>query len=210
MHLTHRPTSGCASSLWNTASTILLTVRHAYACACARLLVALCAPLAHALTLRTAFLFLALSPPGTGDDITLNELGEDTYAAPKAAGKFLTLKRTEGVSSTNIVGRLLNIGGKSHHIAESAASPAALDTEFLATTRRFAQFSKGVVPAKTDRVVLLTGAFDLFHVGHIEAIGAAKKEGDYLIVGVHSDKTVNRLRGEVGVKWSQRVFIPYP
>ncbi len=41
-----------------------------------------------------------------------------------------------------------------------------------------------------------SGAFDLFHVGHIAHLAAAKALGSYLIVGVHDDRVVNRLQGE--------------
>jgi ethanolamine-phosphate cytidylyltransferase len=39
------------------------------------------------------------------------------------------------------------------------------------------------------------GAFDLFHVGHIQFLKQAKEKGDYLLVGVHDDGTVNNVRG---------------
>jgi cytidyltransferase-like protein len=46
-----------------------------------------------------------------------------------------------------------------------------------------------------DIIVYVDGAFDLFHVGHIDILREAKKLGTYLIVGVHSDQTVNKKRG---------------
>ena len=42
-----------------------------------------------------------------GDDPCLLPDGSDAYAAVKAAGRFKTIKRTEGVSTTDIVGRML-------------------------------------------------------------------------------------------------------
>jgi ethanolamine-phosphate cytidylyltransferase len=35
--------------------------------------------------------------------------------------------------------------------------------------------------------VYTAGAFDLFHVGLLDFLEQAKKQGDYLIVGLHSD-----------------------
>ena len=40
----------------------------------------------------------------------------------------------------------------------------------------------------------MEGAFDLFHIGHIEFLKKAKEMGDYLLVGVHDDATVCSIR----------------
>jgi ethanolamine-phosphate cytidylyltransferase len=44
-----------------------------------------------------------------GEDISFDENGEDTYKAIKDAGLMKTIKRTEGVSSTDIVNRMLRL-----------------------------------------------------------------------------------------------------
>lgn len=43
--------------------------------------------------------------------------------------------------------------------------------------------------------VYVAGAFDLFHVGHLDFLEQAKKHGDYLIVGLHTDPVVNKYKG---------------
>ena len=39
------------------------------------------------------------------------------------------------------------------------------------------------------------GCFDIIHQGHIFSLGQAAKEADYLIVGLNSDASVQRLKG---------------
>jgi rfaE bifunctional protein nucleotidyltransferase chain/domain len=46
------------------------------------------------------------------------------------------------------------------------------------------------------RVVLTNGCFDLIHRGHVEYLAAARELGDLLIVGLNSDETVRRLKGD--------------
>lgn len=46
-----------------------------------------------------------------------------------------------------------------------------------------------------DKIVYVAGAFDLFHVGHLDFLEKARQEGDFLVVGLHTDPVVNRYKG---------------
>ena len=46
------------------------------------------------------------------------------------------------------------------------------------------------------RVVFANGAFDLLHAGHVRYLEAARGEGDWLVVGVNSDRSVRSSKGE--------------
>lgn len=45
-------------------------------------------------------------------------------------------------------------------------------------------------------IVFANGAFDLLHVGHVRYLQAAAREGDWLAVGINSDRSVRALKGE--------------
>ncbi len=176
-----------------------------------------------------------------GDDMSTTADGKDAYAEVKSAGRMKIVKRTEGISTTDLVGRLL-LMTKQHHIVspaisgktgnsssanhspslsstipelslgQSAApekktekSPAVNQStehyarsisNFLPTTWRISQFSNHRNPSSNDKIVYIDGAFDLFHVGHIETLKKAKELGSFLYVGVHDDATVNAHKGK--------------
>lgn len=65
----------------------------------------------------------------------------------------------------------------------------------LTTSRRISEFSTKREPNPGDRIVYIDGTFDLFHIGHVEILQKAKEMGDFLIVGIHDDQTVNRYKG---------------
>jgi rfaE bifunctional protein nucleotidyltransferase chain/domain len=45
-------------------------------------------------------------------------------------------------------------------------------------------------------VVFTNGCFDILHAGHVRTLETAKSFGDVLVVGVNSDASVRRLKGE--------------
>jgi ethanolamine-phosphate cytidylyltransferase len=129
--------------------------------------------------------------------------GKDVYATAKEAGKFRTIPRTEGVSTTDIVGRMLLMTKEHHHFetqqsssdaANGGASSSSSGTgrkssdaaswevhlgqqsKFLTTSRMLQLFSAGVkAPTKGMRVVYIDGAWDLFHPGHVSILKAARE-----------------------------------
>ena len=49
---------------------------------------------------------------------------------------------------------------------------------------------------KLSDVVFTNGCFDILHRGHIEYLNQAKSLGKYLIIGLNSDTSVKKLKGE--------------
>ena len=47
-----------------------------------------------------------------------------------------------------------------------------------------------------NKVVFSNGVFDLLHIGHISYLAMAAELGDKLIIGLNSDSSVKRLKGE--------------
>ena len=49
---------------------------------------------------------------------------------------------------------------------------------------------------KNLKIVFTNGCFDILHRGHVEYLQKAKELGDLLILGLNSDSSVKRLKGE--------------
>jgi rfaE bifunctional protein nucleotidyltransferase chain/domain len=45
------------------------------------------------------------------------------------------------------------------------------------------------------KIVFTNGCFDLLHIGHVRYLEAARAEGDVLVVGVNSDRSVRQIKG---------------
>ncbi len=46
------------------------------------------------------------------------------------------------------------------------------------------------------KIVFTNGCFDILHAGHIKYLNDSKKLGDLLIIGLNSDDSVRRLKGQ--------------
>jgi ethanolamine-phosphate cytidylyltransferase len=198
-----------------------------------------------------------------GDDMPVNSEGVCAYDEMKLAGKLRIVKRTEGVSTTDIIGRLLTLQGSSceHEeksmlgkrlhpedaierltskqspqvcppltaeeidnlvakyqmspvdaaslreslgsVSSSVESPPTADdvvrtkapVQLLASTRRLVEFASSKQPSDGDRLVYVSGSFDMFHVGHAQFLKDAKALGSFLLVGIQDDATVKRSKG---------------
>lgn len=63
--------------------------------------------------------------------------------------------------------------------------------------------------AEGKKVVFTNGVFDLIHAGHVDYLSKAKKLGDILFVGLNSDESVKRIKGDKRpiLKQEERAFI---
>jgi rfaE bifunctional protein nucleotidyltransferase chain/domain len=50
--------------------------------------------------------------------------------------------------------------------------------------------------AQGRRVVFTNGCFDVLHAGHVTYLAWAREQGDALIVGLNTDESVRRIKGE--------------
>lgn len=99
--------------------------------------------------------------------------GRDPYDAPKRAGMYWAIPRTQGVSTTTIIRALLTN-------TSVPRNPAPLR----------------LPPWEPKRgAVYVDGAFDCLHLGHIAFLKEARKHGAHVVVGLHSDQAVRERRG---------------
>ncbi|KAH0517960.1 Ethanolamine-phosphate cytidylyltransferase [Microtus ochrogaster] len=143
-----------------------------------------------------------------GNDITLTVDGRDTYEEVKQAGRYRECKRTQGVSTTDLVGRMLLVT-KAHHSSQEMSSeyreyadsfgkcpggqsPWTGVSQFLQTSQKIIQFASGKEPQPGETVIYVAGAFDLFHVdiGHVDFLEEVHKlaKRPYIIAGLHFDQ----------------------
>ncbi|XP_076400052.1 ethanolamine-phosphate cytidylyltransferase isoform X14 [Peromyscus maniculatus bairdii] len=148
------------------------------------------------------------------NDITLTVDGRDTYEEVKQAGRYRECKRTQGVSTTDLVGRMLLVT-KAHHSSQEMSSeyreyadsfgkcpggqnPWTGVSQFLQTSQKIIQFASGKEPQPGETVIYVAGAFDLFHIGHVDFLEKVHKlaKRPYIIAGLHFDQEVNRYKGK--------------
>ena len=65
----------------------------------------------------------------------------------------------------------------------------------LIDRKNAATFCEGL-RQRGKQIVFTNGCFDILHAGHVRYLTTAKSFGDVLIVGLNTDESVRRLKGE--------------
>lgn len=62
---------------------------------------------------------------------------------------------------------------------------------------------------ENKKVVFTNGVFDILHSGHVDYLAKSKSLGDILIVGLNSDKSVKKIKGDKRpiINESERAFV---
>lgn len=147
-----------------------------------------------------------------GDDMPVNSLGIGCYDEIKSAGRLKVFKRTKGISTIDIFGRLLSCAKISNQqitklpltsadylkkitdVKESTKGPIV--SNFLPTSWRVSEVFINKVHKENHRIIYIDGSFDILHIGYIEIFKKAKELGDFLYVGLHDDATIYKYRGK--------------
>lgn len=128
---------------------------------------------------------------GHGDDIILGDDGKSIYTPFVESKRMKIVKRTEGISTTDILGRILDLklDQTPEEIAQSLGTDSQdeLESHFILQSSKLQKFMTHTEPKTGDKIVYVAGSFDLLNPGHIKFLEKARALGDYLIVGVHSD-----------------------
>ncbi len=124
-----------------------------------------------------------------GDDLIRDSNGYDIYQKFKELNKFRVCKRTHGISTTDIVHKILNIDN------ENFKNVLQKDNQFYHNMLNFINFSVHK-RKKQGQIVYVSGSFDMINPGHVKFLKKAYEMGDYLIIGVFSNKTIQSNKGK--------------
>lgn len=91
---------------------------------------------------------------------------------------------------------------KRHELIEALEQEAGKQSfGFIPSTRKIlsaseAKQSLGPMGRRKQKVVFTNGCFDILHAGHISYLEEARSRGHLLVIGVNTDDSVRRLKGE--------------
>lgn len=113
-------------------------------------------------------------------------LVEAARAANLAGGIVVGKSGTQPILYSELV-TALTLNSRQQYHPHSAAKIAALD----AALARIGEWRSGGA-----KIVFTNGCFDLLHPGHVSLLHQARAAGDRLVVGLNTDASIKRLKGE--------------
>ena len=124
---------------------------------------------------------------GAGDTVVA------TLAASLAGGLQLKQALTLANQAAGIV--VGKSGTQPIHFEELTISDTYLGDNKLLTMEQLNDLLL-ILREKRKKIVFTNGCFDVIHMGHVSYLQEARKLGDVLILGLNSDASVKRLKGE--------------
>lgn len=124
----------------------------------------------------------------------------DMFLAGFAAGRAQGLSWAASTRLANLAAGL--------EVEVFGVEPIPLDRVLISARREAGQYDGAVMTLELaaeharlsrsagKRVVFTNGCFDVLHAGHVALLEQARAHGDELIVGLNSDDSVRRLKGE--------------
>ncbi|HEX9079649.1 MAG TPA: D-glycero-beta-D-manno-heptose 1-phosphate adenylyltransferase, partial [Desulfuromonadaceae bacterium] len=109
------------------------------------------------------------------------EMGEAARLANTAAGIAVAKLGTSTVSPAEIIDAV----ARTHRDSDSKIKNPDVLAGIIATEKE-----------RGKRIVFTNGCFDLLHAGHVKYLQKARSLGDLLVLGLNSDASVRRLKGE--------------
>jgi D-beta-D-heptose 7-phosphate kinase/D-beta-D-heptose 1-phosphate adenosyltransferase len=128
---------------------------------------------------------------GAGDTV-LSTLG----FVLAAGGDIDEAARIANAAAAVVVGKLGSATASWDEIIAYETTLHESTTEHRIKSREALAGSVERLKNEGKRIVFTNGCFDILHLGHVKYLEKAKSFGDVLIVGVNSDASVRRLKGE--------------
>jgi len=124
----------------------------------------------------------------------------DTVIATISAAVAAGIPIKDGAALANMAAGIV-IGKIGTQPIDRAELKQAIQGTLLADTEKIVSKEQALKRladwrSKEDRIVFTNGCFDILHVGHIKLLHAAAAQGDRLIIGLNSDRSVQRLKGK--------------
>ena len=124
----------------------------------------------------------------------------DTVLATLAIGTAAGLDIAEAARLANIAAGIAvgKLGTSTVSAAEIISAVALVHSDSDSKIKNLDALTATIATEKArgKRVVFTNGCFDLLHAGHVKYLQKAKNLGDLLILGLNSDASVRRLKGE--------------
>ena len=123
----------------------------------------------------------------------------DTVIAVLAAGVAAGLTWLNAARVANAAAGVV-VGKVGTHAIRMDELNAALRLDEIGAFHKIFSFDDAKIQVDSwrvlgERIVFTNGCFDLLHVGHIKLLHAAARQGSKLVVGLNSDASVGRLKG---------------